>query len=180
MAAAGYTNCQGFTEVLLGLFENHYPFFTENIVRKWEENLNCPEGTIILPKSGAGEMFVDYTLDMVYSGWGGDYPDENAWVGGVLSCDQSLFLVERTCNEIDDMIAQARVETNLDARIDLYYQIEEAFFGTEGEFPIAPVLMTARYYGDHTWLERTQALLGREAFYNWTIDMDAKLEAIGK
>jgi oligopeptide transport system substrate-binding protein len=181
MAAAGYPDCQGFAEVRLGLMESQYQYFTENIVRKWEENLNCPEGTIILPTSAASELFEDYIPDIFYGAWAGDYPDENDWVGEVLSCDRLIFMaVERTCNEIDDLIAQASIETKNSTRIDLYYQIEEAFFGTEGEFPIAPVFMAANYYGDHTWLERTQALPGREAFYNWTIDMDAKLEALGK
>jgi ABC-type oligopeptide transport system substrate-binding subunit len=113
---------------------------------------------------------------MLYVGWAADYPDENNWVGTIPSCDNAQTITNRTCNEIDDLIEQASIETNLETRIDLYYQIEEALFGIEGECPMAPVLMEANYYGDHSWLNRTQALPGREEFHNWSIDMEAKLE----
>jgi oligopeptide transport system substrate-binding protein len=176
MAAAGYPNCRGFPQVRLGLFPNKYHEFTESVVRKWEENLNCPQGTIIPSSSLTGELFVDYTPDILYGGWAADYPDENGWVGTALSCGPGhLFLTERTCNGIDDLMEQARVETNPETRIELYFQIEEAFFGSEGEFPIAPVMMAANYFAEHTWLNRTQALPGRVEFYNWTLDMDAKM-----
>jgi oligopeptide transport system substrate-binding protein len=176
LAAAGYPNCQGFPQVRLGLFPYGYPLFTESVIRKWEENLNCPQGTIIPSSSLTGELFVDYTPDMLYVGWAADYPDENNWVGTIPSCDNAQTITNRTCNEIDDLIEQASIETNLETRIDLYYQIEEALFGIEGECPMAPVLMEANYYGDHSWLNRTQALPGREEFHNWSIDMEAKLE----
>jgi len=180
MAAAGYPNCRGFPEVRLGLFPSRYHEFTEGVIRKWEENLNCPQGTIIPSSSLAGKMFVDYTPDFVYMGWAADYPDEHSWVGTVLACDDDLGFFTRTCNENDDLIEQAGIETNLKTRIDLYYQIEEAFFGTEGEFPVSPVLMEANYYGDHTWLVRTQALPGRDEFHNWALDMNAKLGVISQ
>jgi ABC-type oligopeptide transport system substrate-binding subunit len=180
LVEAGHPDCHGFPQVNLAIWRERY--FPEDAIRKWEENLNCPEGTIILSTSEAGEGLGELmdTTDIIYMGWGSDYPDETNWVGDFLPCDRSLTFFQRTCNEIDDLIEQASVETNLNARIDLYRQIEEAFFSTEGVFPIAPVLMAANYYGDHTWLDRTQALLGAEEFYNWTLDMEAKLDVMGE
>jgi oligopeptide transport system substrate-binding protein len=180
LAEAGHPDCQGFPQVNLGIWRERY--LPEDAIRKWEENLNCPEGTIILTTSEAGEELWELmdTTDIIYMGWGSDYPDENNWVGYPLSCDRSLTFFNRTCNEIDNLIEQASVETNLNARIDLYRQIETAFFSTEGVFPIAPVLMVANYYGDHTWLDRTQAFPDREEFYNWTLDMEAKLDVMGE
>jgi hypothetical protein len=101
-------------------------------------------------------------------------------VGVVLQCNDQHLTLYRSCNATDNLIYQASIETDPDTRAELYYQIEEAFFGYEGEFPIAPVFWQVKYFANHTWLERTQALLFREAFYNWTLDMDAKLEEIGK
>jgi len=34
--------------------------------------------------------------------------------------------------------------------------------------------MYFEFTADHTWLDRTQSTWG-ESFYNWTMDMDAKL-----
>ncbi|TFG65656.1 MAG: hypothetical protein E4H27_10645, partial [Anaerolineales bacterium] len=174
LTEAGYPNCQGMPEVTFWLTPSRNKPEMRDIVRDWEENLNCPEGTItIVPDIVSG-------LDMWFPGWISDYPDENDWVGTVLSCENNPTFLVRSCNEIDYLIELAAQEVNIEKRIELYTQIEEAFFGEEGEFPLIPVRWVSYYSADHTWLERTQSVMGREIFYNWIVDMDAKLEAMGQ
>ena len=44
-------------------------------------------------------------------GWGPDYGDENNWVGDVMYCENAPRM-RRTCNEIDEMIVEAREESD--------------------------------------------------------------------
>lgn len=173
-AEAGYPDCQGFPHVTLSVYHNlpYYPSI-ESTLKEWEENLNCPEGTMSLLSSYNILSQDNPDADMVIARWTGDYPDEHNWVGS-LTCGSPLFFSDRNCNEIDDLIWEAAAEPNDSRRIELYAQIEEAFFGIEGEFPIIPIHWYFEFAADHTWLDRTQSIWG-ETFYTWTIDLDAKL-----
>jgi ABC-type oligopeptide transport system substrate-binding subunit len=113
-------------------------------------------------------------------GWGPDYADENNWVGDVLWCGNPGNRQKRECNEIDDLIETAREESDPETRIELYRQIEEAFFGPEGEYPFFPIFVRIAFVARHSWVDRTPALFGGEQLYNWTIDWDAKLAAQGQ
>jgi hypothetical protein len=113
----------------------------------------------------------------MYAGWLSDYPDEHNYVGVILNCQLPILIMERTCNEIDDWMAQAAQEINPQKWIEWYERIEEAFFGVEGEFPLIPILWSSRHFADHNWIKRTQPVMGKEQFYQWIVDMDAKLAA---
>ena len=114
-------------------------------------------------------------------GWGPDYPDENNWVGDVLWCETFNDESKRQCTEADELIVEAREETDPARRIELYRQIEELFFGPEGEFPIAPIFMRNAFVAQHDWLtESTRALFSGQQFYNWVIDQEAKSAALDK
>jgi ABC-type oligopeptide transport system substrate-binding subunit len=109
-------------------------------------------------------------------GWGPDYADENNWVGDVLWC-MTGSRSKRTCNEIDEMIVAAREETDPSKRIELYRQIEEGFFGTEGEFPFAPTYLRIRFNAIHSWFDWKPGLFGGAQWYNASIDQEAQLAA---
>jgi hypothetical protein len=108
--------------------------------------------------------------------WAPDYPDENNWVGDVLWCKQATRQ-KRTCNEIDDLIVEAREDTDPQRRIALYRQIEEQFFGPRGEMPLIPIRVRIGLMARHTWLERPAAPFGGQQWYSWTIDQKAKQAA---
>ena len=83
----------------------------------------------------------------------------------------------RIAQETDDLIVEAREETDPDRRAELYTQIEEAFFGPEGEYPIAPLYVRIAYVAVHEWVDGVEALFGGQQWYNWTIDAEAKATA---
>ena len=64
-------------------------------------------------------------------GWGPDYPDANNYVNDILGCKADNAFTSRPCSAIDDLILQARQETDLDTRKADYAQIEEMYFGRE-------------------------------------------------
>jgi ABC-type transport system substrate-binding protein len=112
-------------------------------------------------------------------GWGPDYADENNWVGDVLWCESGQNDWKRECNEIDDLIVQAREETDPAVRTELYAQIEEMFFGPEGEYPFAPLFVRIAFVAVHDWYDYTPALFGGNQWYNYSIDWEAKQAAQG-
>ena len=103
-----------------------------------------------------------------------DYADENNWVGDVLWCGNPGNRQMRPCSDIDDLIEQARLETDPDVRTQLYREIEEGFFGEEGEFPFIPIFVRISFTARHVWFERVPALFGGAQWYNWRIDTELR------
>jgi len=186
LADAGYPNCEGFpTVTLLGYSGQSTLNWIEFAQKQWEENLGCSPDVIQIEQQSFKELLGATAADvpdeeapnMWTLGWGPDYPDENNWVGDVLWCGNEGNRMKRTCNDIDDMIVAAREETNPDKRVEMYKQIEENFFGKDGEMPFAPLYVRIAFVAQHSWLTAPRALFGGQQFYNWTIDQAAQMAA---
>ncbi|NOY98700.1 MAG: peptide ABC transporter substrate-binding protein [Chloroflexi bacterium] len=186
LEAAGYPNCEGFPQVsLLGYSGQSTLNWIEFAQANWAENLGCSPDLITIEQQSFSELLATTKLpdeeapNMWTLGWGPDYADENNWVADVLSC-QTALRMKRECNEIDDLLDQARTEPDPEKRIALYAQIEDMFFGTEGEFPFMPIFLRIAYVAEHSWLTRTPALFGGQQWYTWSIDQEAQLAARGE
>ncbi len=170
---AGYPECQGLPRIAFYDFRGIAGQHGDEIASFWEEALGCPEGSIIYQGSSHVEDNEWEDWNIILIRWRGDSPDEENWVGTVLYCGESI--IERSCNEIDELIVQAREEINASKRIELYRQIEESFFGQEGTFPIVPIHLWLRYIARVDWLEVNQlGTWNYSDFSNWRVDMDAK------
>ncbi len=189
LADAGYPNCEGFpTVTLLGYSGQSTLNWIEFAQKQWQENLGCDPDVIQIEQQSFKELLAATAADvpdeeaphMWTLGWGPDYPDENNWVGDVLWCENPGNRMKRECNEIDDMIVQAREETDPEKRIEMYREIEDKFFGTEGEMPMAPLYVRIAFVAQHSWLTAPRALFGGDQYYNWTIDQAAQMAAMGK
>ena len=91
--------------------------------------------------------------------------------------------LRRPCGGVDALIDEAAAETDQTRRAELYRQIEEAFFGPEGEFPIAPLYMWAGYILIQPWYigpHQTDGLFGGQHWSAYSVDMAAKLAARGE
>jgi oligopeptide transport system substrate-binding protein len=188
MELAGYPNCEGFpTVTLLGYSGQSTLNWIEFAQANWSENLGCSPDLIQIEQQPFSELLTATAAStddaeaphMWTLGWGPDYADENNWVGDVLWCETDNRS-KRTCNEIDDMIVAAREETDPATRIEMYAEIEEAFFGYEGEYPFFPIFLRIAFVAEHSWLDRIPSLFGGEQWYNWNIDNEAKLAARGE
>lgn len=187
MEAAGYPNCEGFPQVtLLGYSGQGTLNWIEFAQKQWQDVLGCDPNLIQIEQQSFSDLLATTAADddtaphMWTLGWGPDYGDENNWVGDVLYCDNTKTRIRRTCNDIDKMIEEAREESDPEKRIELYRQIEDAFFGKDGEFPFMPIFLRIAYSAQHSWLTNTPALFGGDQWYNWTIDWDAKQAAQNK
>ena len=186
LAEAGYPNCEGFPQVtLLGYSGQSTLNWIEFAQANWEEVLGCPADVIKIEQQPFRELLAATSGDtpdeeaphMWTLGWGPDYADENNWVGDVLWCENPDNRQKRECNEIDDMIVAAREEPDPAKRIEMYRQIEDMFFGYEGEVPFFPQFVRIAFVAEHSWLDRIPALFGGEQYYNWSIDQAAKQAA---
>lgn len=183
LALAGYPDCEGFPQVtLLGYSGEHTLNWIEFAQAQWEENLGCDPSLIQVEQQTFADLLIATKTEdeeaphMWTLAWGPDYADENNWVGDVLDCEIEVRL-HRTCNEIDQKVEEARFESDPEKRKELYREIEEMYFGYEGEIPFFPIFVEIAYLAEHSWLDRTKALFGGDQFYNWSIDQDAKLVA---
>jgi oligopeptide transport system substrate-binding protein len=181
LAEAGYPNCEGFPQIsLLGYSGQSTLNWIEFAQANWSENLGCSPDLITIEQQSFAELLATTKLDdeeapnMWTLGWGPDYADEQNWVGDVLHCDNTSERIRRTCNEIDDMIVQARESSDPAERTALYAEIEDAFFGYEGETPFMPLYVRIAFQATHSWLDRTPALFGGDQWYTWNIDQDAQ------
>lgn len=183
MEAAGYPNCEGFPNIEIVAYTGAGTW-AEFLAASVERELGCDpniltveqqEFSVLLetvdPRNAPEDRPNVWTL-----GWGPDYPDANNWVGDVLGCE-SENTFKRPCSEVDDLITQAAQESDPETRIELYYRIEEMFFGPEGEQPILPLFLRLTYIINKPWYSGpfdTDGLFGG-AHYDWrSIDVEAQ------
>ncbi len=186
--AAGYPNCQGLPPLEIVAYQGAGDW-AEFLSAAVERELGCDANILTIEQQEFSVLLE--TIDprnapedrpnIWTMGWGPDYPDANNWVGDVLNCEgENTF--KRPCTEVDDLITQAAQETDQNARVEEYYQIEDMFFGQEGEYPIIPLYMQLSYALTKPWVTGpfdTDGLFGGP-HYDWrTIDQASQLAARG-
>jgi len=188
MEAAGYPNCAGFPDVNIVTYTTAGDW-GEFWASAAEEYLGCDpslftieqlEFSVLLEITDANAPTEDRPNAWTLL-WGPDYGDANNWVGDVLSCTVSNR-VKRPCTEVDDLITEAATVSDPAERDQLYAEIEEAFFGSDGEFPIAPLYLRSDYVLFKSWYTcpfETDGLFGGQHWTAYSIDMAAKLAARG-
>jgi hypothetical protein len=180
-AAAGYADCAEFPAITLRVFEGAVPW-AEFLAQAAVETLGCEAGlfdiqelrlndlqTLIQPTMPAAERPHIFT-----SGWGADYPDADSFMG-LLACGvNNVFL--RECSDTDGLIEQARSAADPEQRTALYRQIEAAFFGRTGEFPLIPLYLNSTYRLRQPWVSGaylTDGQFGGLHFDAYTLDLAA-------
>jgi oligopeptide transport system substrate-binding protein len=187
LAEAGYPDCKGFPQVTLLTFSGQGPQHqAEYAQAQWEEHLGCSLDLIQIEQLPFREQMeavkapAENRPHIWAAGWAPDYPDENNWVGDVLWCKNPENERRRECSALDELIVEAREEPESERRIKLYHQIEEGFFGPEGEMPFAPTCTTVGYSAVHLWLDPGPLeLFSGSQWYDWTIDWEVKQAARG-
>jgi oligopeptide transport system substrate-binding protein len=186
LAQSPYPGCEGFPDVFSVSQPGRRTLYVEFLVQQWATELGCD------PAKFHNETIEDFSnMIPIISinnnmedrpewhpiGWGPDYPDANNWVGDILKCDIDNAFTSRPCSEVDDLIQQAREETDPATRSEMYAEIEEMFFGYDGIFPVAPIRLSATYALYQTYVDgpiETDGLVGGEHYDWYTIDQEAQ------
>ena len=189
MEAAGYPNCEGFPNLEIITYSSAGTW-AEFLSAALERELGCDPNLFTIEQQEFSVLLesVSYQNEpadrphLWTLGWGPDYGDANNWVNDVLNCESTHNDMKRPCSEVDDLINQAMVESDPEVRIELYYRIEEMFFGPEGLYPIIPLNMRLYYVLHKPWFDHpveTDGIFGGQHFDYRTIDQEAQLAARG-
>ena len=183
LAEAGYVNCAGLPEIEIVTWPGTTAW-AEFLVDSFVLELRCDPDLFTINEQDFSALsnILSSTVSpedrpqmwmMVRSP---DYPDAHDWVGEVLGCEgENPF--NRPCSAVDDLIAQAAAISDPDERIALYADIEEQFFGPEGEYPIIPLFIRANYVLVKPWVENLAGPLSPVSHYDFVeIDKAAQPE----
>lgn len=187
MELAGFPNCEGFPEVTLLAYQgaSDWGEFLQNAA---VTHLGCEASKIVIEENEFTVLLQAIKRDvptaqrphMFTLGWGPDYPDAHNWIHDVLGCNAENNFA-RPCNDaIDPKIDAAARETDPATREAAYRELEELFFGYEGDFPIAPLFLRINIFMVKPWYTGffdTDGLFGGAHWESRQIDQAAQLAA---
>ncbi|MFC1959737.1 ABC transporter substrate-binding protein [Chloroflexota bacterium] len=188
LTQAGYPGCAGLPPIKMAALPG-----TEEWMEFWKQSavthLGCDPANISVEPFDFSMLYQstrpgtpdEYRPSAWAMNWHPMYPDASQWMKAV-DCGE-YAMSGRPCTEVDDLIEQAAQSTDPDERAELYAEIEAAFFGPEGEFPIAPIFLHAQYDLTKPWYTgpfEADGLLGSPDWGSPSIDMEAKLAARGE
>jgi len=118
--------------------------------------------------------------------WCADYADENNWVHEVFNSQVGANSLRRNCEDpncevigtsrFDELTVEAQQVEDPEQRAELYREAERIL--AEEEAAYAPIYHYTTVRVTKPWLSRNYPLLNGLDIFNWTIDWDAKLDAI--
>lgn len=187
LAQSPYPACEGFPDVYSVSQPGRRTLYVQFLVQQWSTVLGCDPAKFhnqtiedfsnMIPIISINNNMEDRP-EWHPIGWGPDYPDANNYVNDIIGCAADNAFTSRPCSEVDDLILQARQETDLDTRKEMYAEIEEMYFGPEGLHPVAPIRLAAGYALYQVYLDgpiETDGLVGPEHYDFYTIDQEAQL-----
>lgn len=190
LAAGGFPNCEGLPEVTILTSQSSASVASgEFLQNSLVQNLGCDVSKIkleqqefsVLLKSISRDTPTEQRPHMWFISWFADYADAQNWVHDVLSCNVANDF-KRVCNDIDTLIDTAAKDVDQDKREVTYNQIEEAFFGKTGEFPLLPIYVSVALTLYKPWYTGpfvTDATFGGAHWEYYGIDQAAQLASRG-
>lgn len=181
MALSAYPNCEGLPAIDIVTYDNAGGwgnYLVDNLALE----LGCdPMNFTIraldfnsLRAAISPDLPVDQRPHMFTLSWQADYADAGNFTQ-VLACgEENRFM--RECTATDDLINAALTAPEAD-RDALYAQIEAAFFGVEGEFPLIPLFQSSLYVLVKPWFTgpfETDGQLGSVHYDYYSIDTNMR------
>ncbi len=182
LAQSAYPNCEGLPPIEIVTYQNAGGwgnYLVDNLALE----LGCDPNNFTIRALNFNELRaaispdlpVDQRPHLFTLSWQADYPDAGSFAQ-VLACgEQNRFM--RACNTTDDLINAALLTADSAERTNLYAQIETAFFGIDGEFPLIPLFQSSLYVLIKPWFTgpfETDGQLGSVHYDYYTIDTDMR------
>lgn len=137
------------------------------IQQMWADTLGV---TVNLSALDPTTYFVTQQQDaeMIHrSGWCSDYPDANSFLYDVFRSDSSQNYGHFASAEFDQLVDEARVLDDTDARQEKYARAEQIL--NWEEVGIAPIYWYVTKQLTKPYVERTYSIIGNENFTRWDI-----------
>ncbi len=152
LAEAGFSGCNNMPEPLTIYVPDDDPRWMEvasTLTQQWSSVLGCNSGLFVINAVSRAWLIelahANYDQEAVerphiwMATWREDYSDANAWLYDSLHCRYGYLRTTRECDEADALLDRASVEMDITTRAELYAQVENHFWGTEGTFPAIPL-----------------------------------------
>ncbi len=151
-----YPDCAGLPDITITTFDGAFRW-AEFLVNSVVSHLGCDPEKFTIEEIRLDEVQAKIALTnpadkrphIFTLGWGPDYADADSFAT-VLACGANNPLM-RDCDAVDELIVAARIENEATVRTGLYDQIEQAFFGTAGQFPILPLYLSSVWRLKKPW-----------------------------
>lgn len=147
----------------------------------WISELDCDEQLIQVEQAEFGELLAntapaitDVRPDMWELAWPAYYPDAHNLLTDLLHCTEGENRQNRSCAEVDALMSRARVASEPEERINLYREVERAFFTEDGSFPLIPLYVRGDYILVQSWLDFPPAYGGGQQFDTYLVDQELK------
>ena len=179
LARGGYPDCTGLGQLTFAVSSEPADLLlAQNMVTQWQNNLGCPVDAFIINQVPRAAILdsAHNTVDVVEGfrfplwliTWSADYPDAQSWVGDAVHCDYGYFR-GRNCDRVDTLIDQAALLNDITDRFTVYNQIETDLFGSQGTFPVIPLVFEQIWWAKQPWLSGV-ANFGVLQFDRWVIE----------
>lgn len=168
LTSAGYPNCTGFGQVPMAVAEEDV-FLAQSMIAQWEINLGCPATTFLITPLPRRQILdtAHNTVDVLEGAvryplwiisWSADYPDAQSWITDALHCDYGFLKPGRACDRLDSFMDEGGKVLDNTTRFTIYNQIENDFFGSQGSFPVIPLVF------EQHWTVQQPALSGISSY----------------
>jgi ABC-type oligopeptide transport system substrate-binding subunit len=183
LVASGFNSCRLMGEIKYMISASDIALqHAEELIAMWVETLGCDARQFQIEQVQFGTLLAntrissgDLRPDIFDLGWASFYPDAHDWFNTVLHCQNSDNRPKRPCDQADLWIDQAATNRSPTERAQLYRQVENAFFGEGGTYPVAPLYVRGEYRLTHGWIVRSvPATFGGEQYDTYLIDQDIK------
>lgn len=159
LAAAGYSACR-LPERLELVIEDtpRMEALANALFAQWQAHLGCNIPNFRLTKRNAEVVrrLADGTFSTIRTSdpirphmwlftWSPDHSDITAWAGDGVHCRYGFLKSYVPCDEADQLVSAALLESDLARRAELVARAEARYFGEAGTFPVAPLLAELRF-----------------------------------
>ena len=160
MANSGYNACRAIGPVryLINATDSALRH-AEALIQMWVDELGCDTTQFQIEQVKFGELLARTTADAGADrpdiwdlGWVSVEADVHDWYASVIHCREGENRPKRPCSEIDDLIDQAAITFDPDARAAIYREIENGLFGNNGWSPFVPLYVSATYQLEQNWI----------------------------
>ena len=183
LAEAGYPDSAGFPTITLmhNTSEGHKKI-AETIAAMWKDSL----GIDIKVENQEWQVYLQTIREVTAveemphvfrMGWCADYPDQNNWVRENFHSTDGANTLRWHNEEFDTLTEQAALEVDPAKRKEMYFEAEKLL--NEDAAAIIPIYYYTTVAVAKPWLTRYYGEMGGQHWWMWSIDWDAKKDALG-